>query len=137
LDRLDEQLILALYSSASKEWTRISAKQEGADRMAAIAAEQSSGWQGLGVAVLHRLILEDALGLKDMPKPTYVHQVKEVIDGLQGKLEGNLHYPMAALVMPATIDHIRTISLHHERMPAKSTYFYPKLMSGMVVHPLS
>jgi uncharacterized protein (DUF1015 family) len=137
LDRLDEQLILALYSSASKEWTRVSAKQEGADRMAAIAAEHSSDWQGLGVAVLHRLILEDALGLKDMPKPTYVHQVKEVIDGLQGKLEGNLHYPLAALVMPATIDHIQTISLHRERMPAKSTYFYPKLMSGMVVHPLS
>ena len=86
--------------------------------------------------MLHRLVLEDLLGLKEMPKPTYVHSVTEVIDGLNGKLEGALHYPIAALVMPATIEHIRKISLHQERMPAKSTYFYPKLVSGLVVHSL-
>jgi uncharacterized protein (DUF1015 family) len=137
MDRLDEQWIMALYSRASNEWTRISGRQEAVDRMAVIASEQSADWQGLGVAVLHRLVFEDALGLRDMPKPTYVHQVQEVIDGLHGRLEGNLTYPLAALVMPATIEHIRKVSLHQERMPAKSTYFYPKLVSGLVVHPLT
>ena len=43
-------------------------------------------------------------------------------------------YRLAALVMPATIEHIRTISEHGERMPAKSTYFYPKLLAGLVIH---
>lgn len=137
MERLDEQLIMALYSKASDEWIRISAKQEAADRMAEIAKEHSSDWQGLGVAVLHRLVFEDLLGLQNMPKPTYVHLVKEVIAGLNGQLEGNLDYPLAAMVMPATIDHIRAVSLHQERMPAKSTYFYPKLVSGLVVHPLT
>ncbi|MFN6128734.1 MAG: DUF1015 domain-containing protein [Planctomycetota bacterium] len=137
MDRLDEQWIMALYSRASDQWTRISGRQEAVDRMAAIASEHSADWQGLGVAVLHRLVFEDALGLREMPKPTYVHQVQEVIDGLHGKLEGNLTYPLAALVMPATIEHIRKVSLHQERMPAKSTYFYPKLVSGLVVHPLT
>jgi uncharacterized protein (DUF1015 family) len=137
MDRLDEQLIMALYSRASNEWTRISAKQEAADRMAQIAADHSHDWQELGVSVLHRLVFEDILGLKDMPKPTYVHQVKDVIHGLNGKLEGNLVYPLASLVMPATLEHIRKISLHQERMPAKSTYFFPKLVSGLVVHPLA
>ena len=132
-----EQLIMAIYSKASNEWTRISARQEAADRMAAIASEHSNDWQGLGVAVLHRLVFEDLLGLKEMPKPTYVHLVQEVIDGLNGKLEGKLDYPLAAMVMPATIEHIRAVSLHQERMPAKSTYFYPKLVSGLVVHPLA
>jgi len=137
MDRLDEQLIMAIYSKASNEWTRISAKQEAADRMAAIASEHSEDWQALGVAVLHRLVFEDLLGLADMPKPTYVHRVQEVIDGLNGKLDRNLDYPLAAMVMPATIEHIRSVSLHQERMPAKSTYFYPKLVSGLVVHPLT
>ena len=105
--------------------------------MAAIAADHSADWQELGVAVLHRLVFEDLLGLSDMPKPTYVHLVQEVIDGLNGKLEGQLDYPLAAMVMPATIEHIRSVSLHQERMPAKSTYFYPKLVSGLVVHPLT
>ena len=33
-------------------------------------------------------------------------------------------------------DHIRAISTQGERMPAKSTYFYPKLLSGLVINPL-
>jgi uncharacterized protein (DUF1015 family) len=45
-------------------------------------------------------------------------------------------FNLACLVMPATVDHVRVISEHGERMPAKSTYFYPKLLSGVVVHPL-
>ena len=57
--------------------------------------------------------------------------VEEVVEGL--KAGG---YPLAAVVMPATVDDIRRVSLHNERMPAKSTYFYPKLLSGLVVNPL-
>ena len=136
LDRLDEQWIMALYSKSSHQWIRISARQEAADRMAEISREESGDWQSLGVALLHRLVLEDLFGLKEMPTPTYVHSVQEVIDGLQGRLEQGLEYPIAALVMPATIDDIQSISLNEERMPAKSTYFYPKLVSGLVLHPL-
>ena len=137
MERLDEQEVMAIYSRTSDEWTMLTAKPEAAVRMKELASQQSDDWRGLGVAILHRLVIEDALGLTDLPKPTYVHLVKEVEEGLQGKLEGNLTYNLAALVMPATIDHIRAVSLHQERMPAKSTYFYPKLVSGLVVHPLN
>ena len=58
--------------------------------------------------------------------------VSEVVDGLAGG-----EFPLAALVMPATVDHIQAISGHGERMPAKSTYFYPKLLSGLVINPLA
>ncbi len=34
------------------------------------------------------------------------------------------------------LEHVRLVSEHGERMPAKSTYFYPKLLSGMAVHLL-
>lgn len=136
LDRLDEQLIMALYSAESKQWTRISAKEAAIDRMAELAPDHSSEWRELGVSVLHRLVLEDALGLKEIPKPTYVHQVQEVIDGLCGRLVDGHEYSLAAMVMPATVDQIESLSLGNERMPAKSTYFYPKLASGLVVHSL-
>ena len=46
-------------------------------------------------------------------------------------------FALVALVMPATLDHIRKISQAGERMPAKSTYFYPKLLSGLTFHLLS
>jgi uncharacterized protein (DUF1015 family) len=99
--------------------------------MAQIAADHGPEWQGLGVAVLHRLVIDTLLGQHDLPKPTYVHLVDEVVAGLRGG-----EFPLAALVMPATVDHIRDISIHGERMPAKSTYFYPKLLSGLVINPL-
>jgi uncharacterized protein (DUF1015 family) len=38
--------------------------------------------------------------------------------------------------MPASLEDIRRVSNHNERMPAKSTYFYPKLLSGLVINPL-
>ncbi len=137
MTELDDQLVMAIYSKASDRWLLLVARQAALDRMETIAADQSSDWRGLGVAVLHRLVFEDALGLAGHPKPTYVHQVSEVVDGIAGKLEGELDYPLAALVMPATIEHIRAISLHGERMPAKSTYFFPKLVSGLVINPLA
>lgn len=137
IERLDEQWIMALYAVGSQQWVRISARQEAADRMAEVAAAYSQEWQNLGVSLLHELVLNDLLGLKDLPALTYVHSVQEVIYGLQGKLDGNQKYSLAALIMPASLDHIQEVSLQGERMPAKSTYFYPKLISGLTVHPLS
>lgn len=136
MDEINDQMMMALYSSKDAKWVTLTAKKEAVERMAELSPDHSDAWQGLGVAILHRLVFEELLGLKEMPKPTYVHLVEEVVAGLQGKLEGNLYYPLAALVMPATIDHIRQVSLHQERMPAKSTYFYPKLLSGFVFHKL-
>ena len=114
--------------------------------MAEIAAEHSADWQGLGVSLLHRLVVDTLLAAKDLPKPKYVHSVSEVVESLEqgdaalamrpaswGRGAG---FELAALVMPATVEHIRTISEHGERMPAKSTYFYPKLLSGLVINPL-
>ena len=71
--------------------------------MAEVAPEHSAAWQGLGVSILHRLVIETLLGANDLPKPRYVHLVEEVVEGLETG-----EFPLAALVMPATVDHIRT-----------------------------
>ena len=76
-------------------------------------------------------MIGDLLGAKEIPTPGYVHLVREVVEGLHGG-----QYPFAALVMPASVADIRAVSETGERMPAKSTYFYPKLASGLVFNPL-
>jgi uncharacterized protein (DUF1015 family) len=43
---------------------------------------------------------------------------------------------VAALVPPVTMDHVAQIAGNLEKMPPKSTYFYPKLLSGLVFHSL-
>jgi uncharacterized protein (DUF1015 family) len=133
----DDQGTIGLFAADDGRWVLAQITEAGRRRMAEIASDHSSDWQGLGVAILHRLIVTDLLAATDLPKPTYVHQVQEVVEALDsGDAEGAA-YPLAALVMPASLEHIRVISQHGERMPAKSTYFYPKLLSGLVINPLS
>ena len=127
---------LGLYTSVDDQWTVATLTEAGRAKMAEVAGDHSSDWQGLGVSILQRLVLETLLGATDLPKPNYVHLVEEAVQGLTEGDDDGSKYPLAALVMPATVEHIRSISEHGERMPAKSTYFYPKLLSGLVINPL-
>jgi uncharacterized protein (DUF1015 family) len=136
IEQLDDQGAFGLYTAQDQQWTLVTANSNTAGKMAEVFADQSEDWRSLGVSMLHGLIIDELLGMQGHPKPTYVHLVEEVVSGLQGELEGGEHYPLAALVMPASVEDIRRVSLHKERMPAKSTYFYPKLLSGLVVNPL-
>jgi uncharacterized protein (DUF1015 family) len=126
-----EQGTLGFYTAQDERWVMATITDAGRARMAEIAGDRSPAWQGLGVAILHRLVIDTLLGARDLPKPRYVHLVDEVVEGLESD-----EFQLAALVMPATVDHVRQISEHRERMPAKSTYFYPKLLSGLVFNPL-
>jgi len=126
-----DQGTIGLYTAADRRWIIASITAAGRAKMAELAAEHSPEWQGLGVAILHKLVVKLLYGDIPLPKPEYLHLVSEVVDGL-----GSDQFPVAALVMPATVDQVREISMHGERMPAKSTYFYPKLLTGLVINPL-
>jgi hypothetical protein len=128
----NSQGTLGLYTAGDQAWTLARMTPAGRARMEAVAADHGAAWRSLGVSILHRLVIGDLLGAGEIPTPGYVHLVREVVEGL-----GTGRYPLAALVMPATVDDIRQISQTGERMPAKSTYFYPKLASGLVFSPLS
>ena len=101
--------------------------------MAELAGEHSPSWQGLAVAVLQRVVLERLLPSASMkePKCQYVHLLKEVTDAVASR-----HCELAVLVPPATMGHVEEIAGNLEKMPPKSTYFYPKLLSGLVFHSL-
>lgn len=131
IDTAGRQDTLGLYSQKDRCWTIAQLTESGRQKLADAAKDHNPEWRELGVSILHELIVRTLLGQADLPKPRYVHLVEEVVDGLRGG-----EFPLAALVMPATVDHVRTLSLQGERMPAKSTYFYPKLLSGLVINPL-
>ena len=72
-------------------------------------------------------LLGPALGVKPLCK--YVHLLREVQEAAK-------ECQLAALVPPATMGHVEQIAGNLEKMPPKSTYFYPKLASGLVIHSL-
>ena len=141
-----DQATLGLYTAADDQWMVARLTDAGRRRMAEVATDHSADWQGLGVSILHRLVVETLLDSTTLPTPKYVRDIEEVVRGLKqgddagrdatGQQGSGGRFELAALVMPATVEHIRAISSHGERMPAKSTYFYPKLLSGLVINPL-
>ncbi len=142
MEAADQQGLMAVYGSADQTWVMCQAADGAAEMMKSLAGDQSEDWRNLGVSLLHRLVIDQLLGCQGHTKPTYVHEVSEVIEGLKGggshaESDSDEPYTLAALVMPATLEHIKAISLHKERMPAKSTYFYPKLLSGLTFNPLT
>ena len=131
IEREHRQDAIGLYSPKDQCWSLTSLTAEGKAKMDEVAHDHHPEWRELSVSLLHRLIVETLLEVPEPPKPTFVHLVEEIVSKLK---TGD--YSLAALVMPATVAHIRTLSLLGDRMPAKSTYFYPKLIAGFVFKPL-
>ena len=141
-----EQGTFGFYTAKDDRWTIARISAAGRKRMAEVAADHCEDWQGLGVSILHRLVMDTLLNAAKLPAPKYVRTLDEVPVGLKegdsagrdltGQLGSGGRFELAALVMPATVEHIRAISNAGERMPAKSTFFFPKLLSGLVINPI-
>lgn len=142
----DRQETIGLYCAHDDRWVIARLNTAGAVEMESVCGH-SEQWRSLGVAILHQLLIGHLLQQSDLPSPLYVHDVDEVIHGLKhgdgqgrdatGQEADGEQFQLAALVMPASLDHVRDVSQNGERMPAKSTYFYPKLLSGLVINPLT
>ncbi|MFG0261681.1 MAG: DUF1015 domain-containing protein [Novipirellula sp. JB048] len=142
MQTVDDQGWIGLYAIEDDTWVLCKAHEAAAEKMRALAPERSEDWQRLGVSLLHRLVVDELLECQGHPKPTYVHDVDEVVLGMRGEASqaesaGDEPYTLAALVMPANLADVQAISLNKERMPAKSTYYYPKLLSGLTFNPLT
>ena len=83
------------------------------------------------MSILHVLVLESLLkplGTASLPlRPL----LREVLDDVAAR-----GCDLACLVPPARMEHVESIASGLETMPPKSTYFYPKLLTGLVLNPL-
>lgn len=101
--------------------------------MADAAPDECETWRGLDVAVLHRLLLERYVAphVAGEAQPTYTAEGGEVLAALaDGRCQ------LAAMLQGTPLAAVRDIALARAIMPHKSTYFYPKLATGMVLKPL-
>jgi len=94
---------------------------------------RSQVWQSLDASVFEYAVLRNALGVEpDTPgvleyPDDAQHALREVEAG---------RWPLAFLLNATRIDQMLAVADAGERMPAKSTYFYPKLATGLVLNPL-
>jgi uncharacterized protein (DUF1015 family) len=122
-----------LISRAEQTWL-LSLNDVGKARMG--ESRHSGAWNELDVAVAHTLVLEDLLGLKaeDMTAGTHLQYTRDAQQALNAVRKGEAQ---AALFFNATrVRQICDVADADDRMPQKSTYFYPKLITGLVMNPL-
>lgn len=127
------QGLLGFGTTGDGEW--LLARLTDGSPMKQLAPDQSDDWRGLGVSLLHKLVLDHLLKehhQAEPPKCRYVHQLEEVTAAQRAN-----ECPLACLVPPAQIEHVEQIAARLEKMPPKSTYFYPKLQTGLVFNPVS
>lgn len=106
------------------------------DAMKKLMPNCSEALRGLDVSVLHTLVLERIFGIdkENMAKQinlTYTRSADEAIAAVDGK-RANCCF----LLNPTRVSEIRDVALAGEKMPQKSTYFYPKLTTGLVMNKI-
>jgi len=90
----------------------------------------------LDVTLLHSRIIGKVLGISAEAQELklnldYVKDAAEALDAVQsGKAQ------IAFLMNPTKIEEVRAVAQAGYTMPQKSTYFYPKLLSGLVMNKL-
>ncbi len=90
----------------------------------------------LDVTVLHELVIEKTMGLskESIERRENITYLRDPIQGLEAVDEGKANFIF--VLNPTRIEQVRACTAAGERMPQKSTDFFPKIVSGLVALPL-
>ncbi len=122
---------VALYTPAGNY---VAVRPKRADILDSLEPDHSPAWRALGLAFLHaylinRLVAPQLCGGSNPP----VQYVKSAGESVRVAQESG---GAAFLLQATTMEELRGVCGAGDLMPQKSTYFYPKLASGLVINPL-
>ena len=100
--------------------------------------------RSLDVSILHSLILDKMLGIDKeklkqgtMKGGGFVVYLKGIGDAIEESIKSVKGDAQAVFFMnPTRVDQVRDIAAANEKMPQKSTFFYPKIYTGLVINKL-
>lgn len=108
--------------------------------MDSIVPNMSPAWRMLDVSVLHKLILEKLLGIDEagLAKGGNLEYVKDTDDAVDSSIsQVDAGQKQVAFFMnPVKMQQLKAVTAAGERMPQKSTYFYPKMYTGLTIQKL-
>jgi uncharacterized protein (DUF1015 family) len=96
----------------------------------------SEAYRSLDTGVLEALLLKGALGLSDDDISHFngLFYARGTEEALAMVRSGE--YDAAFLMRPTPVSQVRDVAASGENMPPKSTFFYPKLLTGLLFNPL-
>lgn len=134
LDTLGDVPGFALYAGKGRAW--LAEAHDWKALMGQRAPERSEAWQRLDVSVLHTGVVEALIGLDAQAQASgqFLEYTRSAAEAVEAVDEGQ---GQAAFLLRATSPQdVRDVALEGDSMPQKSTYFYPKLLTGLVFRDL-
>jgi uncharacterized protein (DUF1015 family) len=129
-----DQIRIGYIDSRARKPVMLTLRDQGiAD--AALPA-RSDPYRRLDTAVLEALVLKGALGLgdQDIDHLTGLGYARDVAQALE--LIDSGQYDAAFMMAPTPVQRVQEVAAAGESMPPKSTYFFPKVPTGLVFNPL-
>ena len=95
-----------------------------------IINDKQKEYRTLDVSIFNYIILKKLMGMdiEDKENVIFNHDVEELIE------EADRSSSIAFFLNPVKMEQVMNVALGREKMPSKSTYFYPKVLSGLVIH---
>ena len=130
----DETPILGLIGPGDDGYLLVGDPDGLADRLRREA--MGPAVRDLDLAALHVAVLGDRLGIgpEEVAAGTHLAYTRDEADARERVARGEA--TAAILVRPTRLDQLAAVAAAGDVMPQKSTYFYPKLLTGMVFNPL-
>jgi uncharacterized protein (DUF1015 family) len=102
----------------------------------AVLADHAEAYRRLDTAVLEGLILKGALGMtdEDIDHLSGLGYARDADQALELVESGD--YDAAFFMAPTPIERVQQVAAAGESMPPKSTYFFPKVPTGLLFNPL-
>ncbi len=122
-----------LYDGRSKTLYKLTCRNQ--DVLAPLEKDHSDAWRRLDVAILQRYLLDEIIGPKfaagkEITK-AYTADAQEIAERTDGK-----KHQIALILKSTPLGALEQLAAHDEVMPQKSTYFYPKLATGLLINPV-
>jgi uncharacterized protein (DUF1015 family) len=98
------------------------------------AGDCSHTWRTLDVSILHKIILEHIMEINESNLEDHVKYTRVDGEAVQFVDEGGCD--VSFLLNATKIDELKKVAEAGEHMPQKSTYFLPKMLSGLVIYKM-
>ena len=110
--------------------------EKAREALDALNPGKSDAYKNLDVTVLHSLILEKLFGIdkENMARQINLAYTRDKDEAI--RLAGTDNCNCAFLIHPTAVSEIKDVALAGEKMPQKSTYFYPKLITGLAMNKI-
>jgi uncharacterized protein (DUF1015 family) len=110
-------------------------KLKNLDLLAKYEPTKSESWRRLDVAILQRFLFDEILQPRFGGGAELTRGYTADPSTIAGSVDGN-KYQIALLLKPTPLSALEELGKSNEVMPQKSTYFFPKLATGMILNPL-